>query len=503
LSFDLDQYRRQAEQFSEELSREYYLHLAGHKPELEIEPIYQRYADLFSRQSVERLRELHGAANGDEDARRLRYLLHFAFDGLLGLETRSESAQLAGLEASLEVNPGDGTVPYRAVPIEQANEPRAERREALEEARNAVLEERLNPLYRRVLERSHELCRSLGWPSYAAAYAELRALELQELVRQTAAFLEATEDVYSTAASPRLRETGLPPLGELGRSDLPRFFRAPDLDAEFPGDRLVGSFAATLDGLGIDLHGQANVHLDAEPRRTKSPRAFCSTPQVPDEVYLVIAPTGGREDYAALFHEGGHVEHYANTDPGLAFEFRHLGDNSVTESFAFLFEHLVEDRAWLRLSLGVEDPEATVAHARALKLVIVRRYAAKLAYELELHGPAPSFAEMPDRYAGRLTEAIRVPWPRASWLADVDGGFYAACYLRAWALETHWRAALEERFGPRWFGSSDAGEWLRSLWRRGQRLDAAELLTEALGEELDFAVIAAELAGPAPHTGRS
>ena len=64
---------------------------------------------------------------------------------------------------------------------------------------------------------------------------------------------------------------------------------------------------------------------------------------MPDEVYLVIAPTGGRDDYGALFHEGGHAEHYANTDPGLAFEFRHLGDNSVTESFAFLFEHLVED----------------------------------------------------------------------------------------------------------------------------------------------------------------
>ena len=107
---------------------------------------------------------------------------------------------------------------------------------------------------------------------------------------------------------------------------------------------------------------------------------------------------------------------------------------------------------------------------------------------------------MPGRYAELLTEAIRVPWPRASWLADVDGGFYAACYLRAWALETHWRAALEERFGSRWFASPEAGEWLRSLWRHGQRLDAAELLAETLGGELDLAVMAAELAGPAART---
>jgi hypothetical protein len=493
LTFDLDDYRRRAERFSEELSREYYLHLAGHKPELEIEPIYDRYAGLFASDEVERLRGLAGAARGDDERRRLGYLLQFAFDGLLGHETRAESAELAGLEASLEVDPGDGAVPYRAVPIEQANEPEPNRREALEEVRDAVLEERLNPLHRAALERAHELCRALGWSSYAAAYAELRGIDLDGLARQAASFLEATEDAYPAIVDPQLRRTGMLPLGELRRSDLPRFFRAAGLDAAFPADRLLASFADTLAGLGIDLGHQASVHLDAESRRTKSSRAFCSTPRVPEEIYLVIAPTGGRDDYGTLFHEGGHVEHYANTDPGLAFEFRHLGDNSVTESFAFVLEHLIEDRDWLRHRLGMEDPEPAAAHARAFKLVLVRRYAAKLAYELELHGDSAALAEMPGRYSELLSRALRIPWPRASWLADVDGGFYAACYLRAWALATRWRAALRERFGPSWFASPEAGEWLRSLWRHGQRLDAAELLEETLGEELDFTVMAAEL----------
>jgi hypothetical protein len=497
VTFDLDEYRRRAEGFSEELGREYYLHLAGHKPELEIEPIYDRHADLFSSGNVERLRELSGEASGDDEGRRLRYLLQFAFDGLLGLATRSESAELAGLEASLEVDPGDGPVPYRAVPIEQANEQHADRRAALEEARNAVLDRRLNPLHRVMLERAHELCRALGWPSYAAAYAELRGIDLQALARQTTAFLEATDAAYRAIVDPQLQRTGMPPLGELRRCDLPRFFRATDLDSSFPADRLIACFADTLTGLGFDLEGQTNVHLDAEPRRTKSPRAFCSTPRVPDEIYLVIAPTGGRDDYDTLFHEGGHVEHYANTDSGLAFEFRHLGDNSVTESFAFLFEHLIEDREWLRRRLGVEDSEPAVAHARAFRLVLVRRYAAKLAYELELHGEAASLDAMSGRYEDVLTRALRVPWPRSSWLADVDGGFYAACYLRAWALETRWRAAVRERFGPSWFSSREAGDWLRSLWSHGQRLDAAELLAETLGEELDFTVMATELVAPA------
>jgi hypothetical protein len=100
---------------------------------------------------------------------------------------------------------------------------------------------------------------------------------------------------------------------------------------------------------------------------------------------------------------------------------------------------------------------------------------------------------MPPRYASLLGGATRVAgWPRESWLADVDPGFYVACYLRAWALETAWRRALRERFGERWFEDARAGAWLKDLWRRGQRRSADELLRDVLGEELSFAALAAE-----------
>src|SRR5439155_17225800 len=153
----------------------------------------------------------------------------------------------------------------------------------------------------------------------------------------------------------------------------------------YPAERLVESFTETLAGLGIDLAEQANVTLDTERRPTKSPRAFCSHPRAPDEVYLVVAPVGGRDDFAALYHEGGHTEHYAGVDPSLPFEFRQLGDNSVTESFAFLLEHLVEDPEWLESRLGVGNAAPAIAHSRTVRLYFLRRYAATLAYELELH----------------------------------------------------------------------------------------------------------------------
>jgi hypothetical protein len=236
------------------------------------------------------------------------------------------------------------------------------------------------------------------------------------------------------------------------------------------------------------------VTLDLEERPNKTPRAFCAAPHVPDEVHLVMARIGGREDYEVLMHEASHAHHYSRVARELPVESRYLGDNSVTEGFAFLFQHLVSAPEWLEAALGVDDADPVIRHSRAVRLVMLRRYCAKLLYEIELHAGDLDGAA-PQRYASLLSDAVRVEWPATTWLSDVDAFFYAARYLRAWALETYLRRVLRDRFGARWFESEHAGAWLRELWREGQRLSAEELLAERLGEELDFSVLAAELAG--------
>jgi hypothetical protein len=490
--WDLDDYRREAELFLEEINREYYLHLAGHKPDLSVEAIYERHESLFERDAVDRIGEARRAATGDDEVR-LRHLHQFAVDGHLGAETRELEARLADLEASLEIEVNGETIPYRTAPVAQANEPDAERRSEIEAARNAVLVERLNPLHLEGLERARATCAELGWPSYLDAYSDLRALDIRALARRLGRFAEATDAGYGPAVDPELERTVGLPLAELRRSDLARFFRASHLDELFPSDRMVKALDETLAGLGIDLERQSNVMLDTESRPTKSPRAFCSTPRVPGEVYLVMPPIGGREDYAALFHEAGHAEHYGCTDAELVFEFRHLGDNSVTESFAFLLEGLTASPEWLERILGAEGAGPAIEHGRAARLVMLRRYSAKIAYEVELHGPGADLGTMPERYSELLGDRIGVPWPRETWLADVDSGFYVACYLRAWALEVDWRRELVGRFGERWFSRREAGDWLRGLWAEGQRLDADRLLAETVGGSLGFDRLASEL----------
>jgi len=501
IAMDLDAYRTEAEAFLAEHGEVYHAHYAGLTEDFPLDEVYARHAGLFSRAAVGELRSLlAGAADGSDAARRLRMLLDFAVEGYVGLTTQELEAELAQREATLQLDVDGEAIGFREASVAQANEADPERRARIEAARLEATASSLNPLYRQQLEATRAIVAELGWPSYRAMCEELKGLDLEALSASTQGFLAATEDAYDEVVGPVVSRTLGVSLDELARADLPALFRFAGADASFPTSELVPSFTATMAGLGIDLAAQPNVDVDVEARAGKSPRAFVIPIRVPQDVRLVVPPIGGREDYVGLLHEGGHLEHYAHVDPSLPFEYRQLGDNAVTEAFAFLFDHLAEDPEWLRRRLGVDDADGALhAHARASRLIYLRRYAAKLSYELLVHGDAGTGLDdgldgpLASAYADALGAAVRVPWPRATYLSDLDPGFYVAAYLRAWALETHLRRWLVDRFGPAWFDTREAGDALRGLWRDGQRLSAEELLADLTGAPLDFSVLVDDL----------
>jgi hypothetical protein len=122
-------------------------------------------------------------------------------------------------------------------------------------------------------------------------------------------------------------------------------------------------------------------------------------------------------------------------------------------------------------------------------LYFVRRYAAKLLYELEFHA-AEDVTTMRDRYAELLTDALKIEVTPANYLADIDSGFYVSSYLRSWAFEAQLRAYLKEKFGSRWFATREAGSLLRELWGEGQRMRAEEMLKDVTGSTLEMEAVA-------------
>jgi hypothetical protein len=153
-----------------------------------------------------------------------------------------------------------------------------------------------------------------------------------------------------------------------------------------------------------------------------------------------------------------------------------------------LLEYLTTDPVWLERRLDFPRPYKFAAEAAVQLLWIVRRYSAKLLYELEFHA-AEDLTTMRPRYVELLTDATKVEPASSDFLGDIDDGFYASEYLRAWAFEAQLRAYLRERFGNSWFTRREAGSLLRELWAEGQKPTADELLREVTGEKLELAAV--------------
>jgi hypothetical protein len=298
------------------------------------------------------------------------------------------------------------------------------------------------------------------------------------LSSQAEAFLSQTAPLYEVTFDRALREHVGVGLAAADVSDLPRLMRGGPYDGRFTQKGMLPALEQTLDGLGLALRAQPNIHLDTERRPNKDPRAFCAGVQIPSEVYLVISPTGGLNDYEALFHEAGHAEHFACMGRDLPFEFRYLGDSAITECFAFTIEWLLSDANWLGWAIGGRDNDDVVTHLATLRLYFQRRYCAKLLYELEFHAADADAAAMGSRYDEYLSEATRIQWRPDRHMEDLDEGFYVLAYLRAWSLATSFGVMLRERFGRRWFNERRAGMFLREIWEDGQRLSADELADE-------------------------
>src|SRR5436190_16987414 len=394
-SRELDAFRDEADRFIAELDEEYYLHYAGHKETLDIEELYERYSELTR---LETAQKLEGAPPE---------LWRFACEGFLGNLTRAHQEKLAAVEAELEATVDGETIPFRMLRVALSNEPDRDRRQRLERVRLDLTDEHLNPVYLDAARIDRDAVRTLGAPNYYELYKRF-GFRLDELAEECRELLDETESRWEQVGDSLFRERLGIGLADARPWDVGRLFRAPEWDDAFPGDRMVPALEATLADLGIDLRSQENVHLDLEQRPAKSPRAFCAPIEVPQRVMLVIQPIGGRDDWEARFHEAGHTEHYANTSPDLPMEARRLGDMAVTEGWAMLMQGLVDEPAWLNRRLDVPRVAKLANEGATRRLYFLRRYAAKLLYEIEFFQSADP-ATMRARYAELLSDALKIP----------------------------------------------------------------------------------------------
>src|SRR5678815_6052217 len=124
----------------------------------------------------------------------------------------------------------------------------------------------------------------------------------------------------------------------------------------------------------------------------------------------------------------------------------------------------------IRDRLGANHVQRYLRSAGFEELHFLRRYCAKLIYEIELYGGAMSWDSLPDLYVEQLTSATTFRYDRADAFIDVDPRYYAARYLRAWQLQALIRETLVERYDDCLLYTSDAADERSSVDLGGRRI---------------------------------
>jgi hypothetical protein len=468
----------------------------GEKEVSEHAKIVERYADLFTRSQHEALREAEEAAAEDERERLLR-LREACAGGIASLQLAEAYDELQNAILAARVEFRGEELPLRSaqakVAVLDGYTDREELGRIAADASARFNERRLD-----LLRRGEALDADLsGEPDPIRRSAELKGVDLRELAAALARAAERQEGAFAELSARwvdrLLGDEREPEPSSYHVSYIRRMSPLADL---YTKERAVPVCLETLSRLGFDLAGESRIRLDLDDRPQKNPRACVIASDPPEVVHLITRAQGGLHDYQALLHEAGHALHYAGCDPALPYTFRRLArDHALTEIYSFLVESVTREPGWHaeHFGLGTDEADERAESTRFLEMLLFRRYAAKLAYELELWSDferAPDYAPV---YAERLRAATGFRYRPDGYLADMDDGFYSADYLRAWIRTAQVRAFLREEVGPDWWERPETGEFLRRLFREGTTPSSEDVAARIGFDPLDTEPLLDEL----------
>lgn len=451
----------------------------GLKDKLESAKIYKQHEHLFFRETIIEIGSFRKKAprKGKEIIDRIYFTLASGYIG----------QQVAPLEDSIKTYFANATVKvngesfsYYEIAPKIAKESIFKKREKLDGAVLGVVL-KANPKQLKLLREESTLIESLGFKGYLHYFSEYKQMKYDHFYKVALKILKETDKIWLVTIGQVSREVFKKPFKNLKAVHMSYLRSLAMYDSFYPKEKVMSAFNKFTHDLGMaDL--LKNIRIDDANRPKKNPRAVCYWPKPPTEVHLVIKPIGGEQDFEAAFHEGGHALHGAAVSESWPFTFRALSrSNALTEAYAFIFEDLVFDPAWLSTNLNVSafTGNRILWQATFVNLMLLRRYLGKFDYEYRLFSEN-DIKSGPKLYAKQLIEATGFVHHDANWLSDMDSGFYSADYLRAWIGAAQIKDYVVRKFGKRWFENKKAGEFFRNLYSRGV-IDELEDIVKRLG----------------------
>jgi hypothetical protein len=490
------EFQSRLERYLYERSEEWRAVRVGEKEVSEQAEIVRRYADLFTREQLDALREAEGGTVG-EDHELLYRLRKTCESALISAQLAEREDELENRQLAERVTFDGEEMPLRSAQAKLAVLSDYADREELGKIQ-ADASARFNPDRLDLLTATEELAADYsGIADAVARNEEEKDISLHELSRALQAAAEASASNYDV-----LRERWFGKLLGEGRDDVPSSYhtswmrRLSPLEATYTKERATEVCLQTLAALGFDLNAQPNIKLDLDDRPQKSPRACVIASDPPKVVHLITRAQGGLHDYQAFLHEAGHALHYGGCDPQLPYVFRRIArDHALTEIYSYIVEAISREPEWHELHFGLA-PEQARENAEAttfLEALLYRRYEAKLRFELDFWSRFDGQGGDADLYETLLTAATGVRYRKDNYISDMDAGFYSADYLRAWIRSAQLRTHLVHEVGDDWWRSRKTGELLTELFREGTKPTSEEIAARLGVDPLDTKPLLAEI----------
>src|SRR5712692_764674 len=472
------EFESRLERYLYERSEEWRAVRVGEKETSEQAEIVRRFADLFSREQLESLREAEEGESGD--AREQLYRLRKTCEsGLVSAELAEREDELENRQLAARVTFQGEEMPLRNAQAQLAVLPSYADREELGNIQADASAE-FNADRLDLMRAGEDLAAEYsGIDDPVERNEEEKAISLHELSQA----LEEASDA-ATESFGLLSETWFARLLGADRPDVPSSYhtaymrRLSPLESTYTKEHATEICLETLEALGFDLTAQPNIRLDLDDRPQKSPRACVIASNPPTVVHLITRAQGGLHDYQAFLHEAGHALHYAGCDPELPYTFRRISrDHALTEIYSYIVEAVTREPEWHERYFGLsaeqarENAEATMF----LEALLFRRYEAKLRFELDFWSRFNGDGGDAAVYEQLLTEATGVRYRRDNYLSDMDAGFYSADYLRAWIRSAQLRHHLVDQVGADWWRNPHTGELLSELFREGTKPTSEEI----------------------------
>ncbi len=473
-----------AEKFLRRIQYAAYIQAIEKNESVDVAGLYTEFKSLFSKDTLLLLRNSQQGNNTSKKSLNdytLKYLTEFISCEFVNLVNFKMKQQLQNVLSTANFEYKGAQYSYSGIKQLKFWASGSEKA-VLGKIAQEFCETKLNDLLTTILHNEQKTIKELGYRDHSEMFVSLTGISIDSLKSYALKFLSDTSNTYFSHLEKLNVNEGKKSHVSLSRDELYMLLSNGSNDVCFTRvePKEVFDRLAARSGIEPEIIGRIKI----EQIQSRG-RAFCSVLNAPHDIRLVIQNGGGFAQLRDLLHETGHSLHYASVDSTLPFEFSMLGDDSITEAYAALFENLLYDEFWLKKNLNIDriQKNELITFLKFYKLTKLRNLAAKLIYDIDLYSSVPE-PELKQNFCKYYKECLGVEVNEYEFLSETEPFLFSARYFRAQMLAVNLRCILETSFGGEWFEDKEAFEFLSVIWKTGQQFSAEEVSVSYTGREI-------------------